>query len=456
MTLPVGLAQAMLPELTAKRAAGPLDNALTKPLVEFGQKHLPQTTASVVGAVNSAANQAVDNSVAGRVSDFAKANPWVYGAGAGALGGAALGGLYGLSSRRKNKWRAVGDAVAGGLAGGLGGGLLHHGLDTAVGGVKDEAQSQAAAPSLTGETPLRPRSSFLSDMFKPIGQLSAGRGGPATVPAEPAAAVAGPAALAGLTAAPAAPAEPSDRLTSPAALGTAGAAARRYVGRPLADKLFGGKLDPAVTGQVVADAKLTSGNAADKLTGLRAEQAAAAANRAAIGGEMGVAGTTVPEAQTGLTQAQTRLTDAQTAQAAAKRELGKNVGPGNPDGLARLAEVDRAVASAKNDLAMWNDELRKAQALAAANDPQAQARMATAEREAAHAAKRLRTLQATRPTLGNKAPRYLLGGPASGLGMLGEAGVFTGLLTAAGRRGAPQLPATPATAGEAPPLPFGN
>lgn len=81
---------------------------------------------------NHAATQAVGNKLnewGAQAKDFVNSTPWASNAlYYGAPIGAGLGLLGGLTSRKRDKWKAVGDAVTGGLLGGLGG--------AAVGGVQ--------------------------------------------------------------------------------------------------------------------------------------------------------------------------------------------------------------------------------------------------------------------------------------------------------------------------------
>lgn len=377
-----------------KTAAGPLDNPVTGPLVGFLGKHFPETTGAVTGAVNNAANQAIDSSVAGRISDFTKANPWVQGAGIGALGGAALGGLYGLTSRRKNKWRAAGDALAGAALGGLGGGLLHGGLNMAAGAALPKTEVTETPPPVPQKAP----PSLARGLITPMEQLAGGPDAPA-------------------------PTGPLASATTPLAGGVGLAAGRYGLARPALDHALGGKLDPSVTKQTIADARLSSGNAADAVTQMKRQHAANEVSRQDILSRLkDPSVTTVPAAQDKVVEATRNLNEAE----AARRLAGRT----DPE---LIGELDRAVASAKTELAAWKSEVNKLQTLAKLNDPNAAHQLANAERNAAAAAEKLKNLQATRPTPLRSFGRRLVGGPATWRGALGEAGLFSGLLAGAGR-----------------------
>lgn len=111
---------------TEKKASG-------EGLVDQGKQlfdtHIGQPVADAVGkAVQSGTGQAVQNQF-NRVGEYVKNNPWASNAlYYGAPIGAGVGLLGGLVGRKRDKWKAVGDALTGGLLGA--------GAGAAVGGIQ--------------------------------------------------------------------------------------------------------------------------------------------------------------------------------------------------------------------------------------------------------------------------------------------------------------------------------
>lgn len=93
-------------------------------LKAYGQKAVDAANTNVIQpAANLVAEKITPHIEKGLGDQFNRIlndHPWLEYGGAGALAGGALGLAGGLLGRRKNKWRAAGDALSGALLGGLG------------------------------------------------------------------------------------------------------------------------------------------------------------------------------------------------------------------------------------------------------------------------------------------------------------------------------------------------